>query len=280
VTWTYSEEYYKRYTRDTWNESAAGYAPVQRNLDLANPALLEAAAPRPGERALDVATGLGEPALSLAARVAPGGSVLGVDLSERMVELARAAAKSQGLDHVRFEVMDAEELALPDSSFDLAVCRFGLQIVTNPDKAIAELRRVVRPGGRVAATVWGAGERSPAIHAIIGPMLKHAEPDETGYLPTPYEMGGEGELAGILEAAGFHGAWERRLTMTQAYPDEESYLRAMLEGTPIGHSLHEESEDVQREVVASTRKNLAPFRRPDGSLALPAEYVVLSARRP
>jgi len=280
VTWSYSDESYKRYTRDTWNESAAHYDPILRNLDLANPALLEAAEPRGGERVLDVATGPGEPAMTLASRVGPSGSVLGVDLSERMVEIARSSAKARGLDRVRFEVMDAEDLGLPDASFDLAVCRFGLQIVTSPEKAVAELHRVVRPGGRVAATVWGSGERSPALHAMVGPMLEHAEPDETGYLPTPYEMGGPGELAGMLHAAGFQRARESRHVMTQRFPGVEGYLRAMLEGTPLGHSLREEDEDVQRAVIAKTRRNLEPWKEPDGSLALPAEFVVVAAGRP
>jgi ubiquinone/menaquinone biosynthesis C-methylase UbiE len=279
MSWTYDEESYKAYTRDTWNQSAAHYGPVLRNLDLANPALLEAARPAPGERVLDVATGPGEPALSLARLVGPAGSVLGVDLSEAMVEIARREAKARGLDHARFEVMDAEALPLPEGTFDLVTCRFGLQIVTDPAKAIAETWRVLRPGGRLVATVWGPGERCPALHAMVEPMLELAEPDETGYLPTPYEMGGEGELVGMLRDAGFHDARERRVEMTQRFEGVEAYVQAMREGTPLGHSLSEEPEDVQRSVLEKTRANAARWRTANGALAMPAEFVVASAHK-
>lgn len=279
MTWTYSDESYKQYTRDTWNESAADYDMLLRNLDLYNPELIEAAALRPDDRVLDVATGPGEPALTIAKRLSSQGSVTGIDLSERMVELARENAKARGISNVTFDVMDAEELTLPDASFDVAMCRFGLQIVTDPDKAIAEMYRVLKPGGRFCATVWGPGERVPALHVVVGPMLEHAEPDETGYLPTPYEMGGDNELVGILEKMGFSQAHERRVTHTFHVKDEDEYLRGLLQGSPIGHSMREEPEDVQQQVLKQTRENLQQWKTPEG-IRLPAEAVVVSAVKP
>lgn len=272
MTWTYSEEYYRQYTRDTWNESAQGYADVVRNLDLYNDALLAAAAPKRGDKVLDIASGLGEPAFSLAPRVE---SVLGVDLSEEMVKRAQARAPA----NASFMVMDAEKLELPDARFDLATCRFGLQIVTNPEKAIGEAFRVLKPDGRFAATVWGPGERCPVLHAMVEPMLKHAEPDETGYLPTPYEMGGEGELTTMLAQRGFVDAREARVVRDATFRDAEHYLRAILEGTPLGHSLREEDADVQEQVLRETRENLKRWTTPKG-IIMPSEAVVVSAVRP
>lgn len=279
MTWTYSDEYYKTYTRDTWNESAPEYAPVLRNLDLFNGDVMRHAQPRPGERVLDVATGPGEPAVTLARLVGPTGRVVGIDLAERMVDLARERAKAAQADNCEFHAMDAERLTLPDASFDLVTCRFGLQIVTDPDRAIAEAKRVLKPGGRLVATVWGPGERVPAIHVIIEPMLENAEPDENGYLPTPYEMGGPDELVGILTKAGFREAGEERVTREWVFQDEEQYLQSVLKGTPIGHSLSEEEPDVQKEVLRKTRANLQRWKRPDGTIALPAECVVVWARK-
>ena len=276
MTWTYSDEYYKKYTRDTWNESADAYDDVARNLDLYSDRLLHHAAVRPTVRVLDVASGLGEPAFTMAKSAR---SVLGIDLSERMVERSNALAKSRGATNVEFRVMDAEDLDLPGSSFDVATCRFGLQIVTDPDKTVAEVLRVLKPGGRFAATVWGPGERCPAIHVIIEPMLKHAEPDETGYIPTPYEMGGPGELVAVMKKAGFASATEERFTRDWTFANEDAWYRGVLQGTPIGHSLREEEKDVQEQVLRETAANLQKWKQADGSLRMPSEAVVVAARK-
>jgi ubiquinone/menaquinone biosynthesis C-methylase UbiE len=277
LTWTYTDEYYKNYTRDTWNESAPHYDVLLRNLELYTPALLRMAAPQPGERVLDVATGPGEPALTIAPLIAPTGRVVGIDLAEAMVKAATENARTSRRANAEFKVMDAEQLDVPDASFDLVVCRFGLQIVTDPVKAVAETFRVLKPKGRIAATVWTDAEHNPFLHAIVGPMLEHAEPDETGYLPTPYEMGGPGELASVFKQAGFHAAREERVTMNATFRNRAEYLRAILQGSPIGHSLREEDEHVQRDVLAKLELNLAKWMGADGALTMPSEAVVVTA---
>lgn len=280
MPWTYSDESYKEYTRDTWNESAPSYGPVRANLDKWNAPLLARAAPRAGMRVLDVACGDGEPALSIARVVRPTGRVVGIDLSERMIGVACERAKDAQLSNVDFQVMDAEELTFPDASFDLVTCRFGLQIVTDPDAAIRESLRVLKPGGRIVATVWGPGERCPAMHVLLGPMLEFAEPDETGYLPTPYEMGGDGELVDILTKAGFADAREHRSTHDWEFASVEGYFQGMLKGTPIGHSLSEEDETTQKEVLRKARFGLKAYTKTDGRVVAPAEGVVVWAQKP
>jgi len=197
-----------------------------------------------------------------------------------MIGVAAERALAEQVRNVDFQVMDAEKLTLPDASFDLVTCRFGLQIVTDPDAAIRESLRVLKPGGRLVATVWGPGERCPAIHVIIGPMLEFAEPDETGYLPTPYEMGGDNELVEILLKAGFEGAKEERFTHDWEFASADAYFHNVLKGTPIGHSLSEEDEPTQKEVLRKTRLNLKPYTKVDGRIVLPSEGVVVSARKP
>lgn len=277
MSWTYSPEYYKDYTRRTWNESAAHYDPIERQLDRYNEALLRHAAPQQGERVLDVATGAGQPALSLAPLLGVRGRVLGIDLSEAMIERARARAARERVGNVSFEVMDAERLLLADESVDLVTSRFGVQIVTDPDAMLAEARRVLRPGGRIALAVWASGERCPIMDTIIGPLVEEAEPDETGYLPTPYEMGGAGELVGRLQEHGFRGASEERVTRLWQFASLDAALEAILKGSPLGHSLAEEDLDVQERVLAKTRANLRRFVHSDGRIEGPAEAVVVNA---
>ncbi len=278
MPWQYSDEYYTEYTRATWNESATAYVDLMRNLEPFRSEALSLMDPRPGEQVLDMGTGPGEPALTIARAVAPGGRVTAIDLSEKMIEIAQQVGHARGIQNAEFRVMDCSRLELPDSSFDAAICCFGFQIFTNPEKAAAEAYRVLKPKGRIIATVWSTGNNVPFLDVIIAPMMEHAEPDETGYLPTPYETGGPGEMVAFLEAAGFRGAREHRVTRTMRYGDGDAYLNSILKGTPIGHSLSEEPAEVQQEVLRKTRANLEKWSTPEGVL-LPAECVIASAEK-
>jgi len=279
MPWKYTEEQYREYTRVSWNESADAYVDWMRNLEPFRSALVDRLAARPGERLLDLGTGPGEPAMTLARQVGTAGQVTGVDLSERMVELAQKVARARSLSNVDFRVMDCAALGFPDTTFDAVISNFGFQIFTDPERAAREALRVLRGGGRIAVSVWSTGDRVPFLHAIMGPMLELAEPDETGYLPTPYETGGPGEMVAFLTAAGFVGAEEARIQHDVHLRDEEEYLGSLLKGTPIGHSLFEEPPDVRAEVLRKTRANLRAWRTADG-LAIPAECVLVTAKKP
>ncbi len=238
--------------------------------------LINRASPQVRERILDLATGPGEPALSLARIVGPDGRVTGVDLSEKMVEIATQVAHERHLGNAEFRVMDAEHLAFPDGSFDAVVSRFGFQIFTNPEAVAREAYRVLRRGGRIVVAVWSTAEKAAALHVLIGPMLEFAEPDESGYLPTPYELGGPSEMARLLESVGFKDARETRTTHHFVAASEDEYLDAMLRGTPMGHSIREEEPGTQAKIVAKARQNLRAYRTARG-FEVPCECVLVSA---
>ncbi len=279
MSWKYTDEYYKNYTRQTWDECAGKYIPVQQQLVPFHKSLLDHIKPQPDEHVLDVCTGPGEPAMTIAAMVSPGGRVIGIDLSANMTEIAKKTAAKRELRNVEFLTMDAEKLDLPAETFDVAVSCFGFQIVTNPEAAAHEILRVLKPSGRAGFTVWSTGERTPAIDVIIEPMLEHAEPDETGYLPTPYELGGPGELTTMLEKIGFSNPKEVRTTGSWRAPNIEDYLTMLLEGTPLGHSLSEEDAEVQKTVLEKTRRNIERYKTSEG-VSIPAECVVVLASKP
>lgn len=279
MTWKYTDEYYKEYTRETWNTCAERYVPLQDQLIPYHRSLLEVLGPEPGQAVLDVCTGPGEPAMTLASMVGPAGRVVGVDLSTSMTEIASRSAARRGLRNVEFLTMDAERLEFPDESFDLAVSCFGFQIVTNPEAAAGEILRVLKPGGRAGFTVWGPGAKAQAIDVVIAPMLEHATPDENGYLPTPYELGGAGELAGMLQRLGFEGAKESRVTERLVAPSVGHFLELVLAGTPLGHSLSEEDPAVQDIVLRKARKNIERYATA-GGVSIPSECVLVAASRP
>ena len=278
MPWKYSDEYYREYTRATWNESAEAYVALMRSLEPFRGNLLSVLAVREGERVLDLGTGPGEPALTIARMVGPKGRVTGVDLSENMISIAQRVAAARSVQNAEFRVMDSSALGFEGAAFDAVISSFGFQIFTDPEKAAREARRVLSPGGRIAVAVWSTGDKVPYLDAIVGPMLKHAEPDETGYIPTPYEMGGAGEMISFLEAAGFQKAEETRVSHRMVFDDEERYLQMLLKATPIGHSLSEETPEIQREVLAETRANLQQWKTAEG-ISLPAECVLVVARK-
>ena len=218
--------------------------------------------------------------MSMAPMVTPGGHVIGIDLSSKMIQIARKNAEKRGLKNIKFEVMDAEKLTLPSNQVDVVVSCFGFQIVTDPDKTANEILRVLKPGGRAGFTVWSTGDRVPMIDVLIAPMLEFAEPDETGYLPTPYELGGPGELTTMLEKHGFSDTYEDRLNGTGVAKDVNEYLDMVLQGTPLGHSLSEESEDIQKKVIEKAKQNISKYYTPGQGVKIPAECVIVSATKP
>jgi ubiquinone/menaquinone biosynthesis C-methylase UbiE len=278
MPWKYTDDYYREYTRTTWNESAEAYIELLKALEPFRADLIAAVHPQVGETFLDLGTGPGEPAMTIAPRVGDSGHVTGVDLSENMVSIARRVAAARHLENVTFEVMDSGNLTVPDSTFDAVVSCFGFQIFTEPEKAAREAHRVLKRGGRIAVAVWSTADRVPFLDVIIAPMMAHAEPDESGYLPTPYETGGPGEMVAFLESAGFHHAVERRTTHRVESRSVEDYLNTMLKATPLGHSLSEEEPAVQEEVLRTTRANLERWKDENG-VSIPGECVVVTARK-
>ena len=150
----------RRVQRYGWDKAASLYEEYwAAQLRPAQQRLLELAAPVPGERVLDIACGTGLVTFPAAKAVAPHGAVVGVDISDEMVALLRSAAQAQELGHVTAERSDAEQLSFPDASFDVVMCALGLMYVADSAAAVREMLRVLRPGGRAVAAVWGPRNR-------------------------------------------------------------------------------------------------------------------------
>ena len=146
----------RRVQRYGWDKAAPLYERCwQHQLAPAQRRMLELAALAPGERVLDVACGTGLVTFPAAEAVGPNGDVLATDLSEAMVATVTAEAARRGLAHIRARRMDAEQLDVPDASFDVVLCGLGLMYVPDPLQALREFRRALRPGGRAAMAVWG-----------------------------------------------------------------------------------------------------------------------------
>src|SRR5579872_5333462 len=148
----------RRVQRYGWDRASRFYEAFwQAQLRPVQDLLLETASLRPGEAVLDVACGTGLVSFRALEQIG-NGTLLGVDISEKMIALAADLASRKGETRARFERMDAEELLITDRSFDVAICALGLMYMPAPLKALEEMRRVLKPGGRVVAAVWGKRE--------------------------------------------------------------------------------------------------------------------------
>jgi ubiquinone/menaquinone biosynthesis C-methylase UbiE len=160
----------KRVQRYGWDKAASHYERSwQVQLEPAQTALLDMANPVPGEKILDVACGTGLVTFRAAAAVAPEGEVIGADISEQMIATARELAQVEAITNVTFERMDAEALAVEGGSFDVVLCALGLMYAPDPERAVAEMHRALKPGGRAVSAVWD--ERRGCGWADIFPIV-------------------------------------------------------------------------------------------------------------
>jgi ubiquinone/menaquinone biosynthesis C-methylase UbiE len=183
-------------------------------------ALVEYSRPLPGMHIVDLATGTGEPGISLAQRVIPGGTVTAIDQSSELLEIATQRARLKKLSNFTTQQGDAHHLAFANQRFDLATCRFGVMFFSDPQRALAELRRVLKPGARACFAAWGPIEQPywqttmKIIHQHVGgPMLPSGGAD-------PFRFSAPGSLSEVLSAAGFHEVQESTQNLPWTWPGD------------------------------------------------------------
>jgi SAM-dependent methyltransferase len=282
---TFDPDKFKATTREQWQEAAEAWdrwGPTLEDwLGPATEAMLDAAGVRSGARVLDVAAGAGGQTLAAARRVGPDGHVLATDISPAILQYAAAAARDAGLANVETRELDGESLAgVEDASFDAVISRVGLIYFPDRQGALAEMRRVLRPGGRVAAVVYSTPENNRFFSVPVGIVRRRAElgPPLPGQ-PGPFSLGGEGALADAYEQAGFHDvqiqAVPSPLCMTSAVEclrfERESFgaLHQMLAGL---------DEDGRERAWQEVGEALGEFKDADG-FSGPCELLVGAATR-
>ncbi len=250
----------KEMMRQDWKMAAGGWRKWNQKLTAqgrpVTEALVRAVGARPGLNILDLASGAGDPALSLARAVAPRGHVTATDLVPEMLEVAQEKAHLEGLTNLSIKQADPEALPFAEGSFDAVTCRFGIMFFPDVGKALREVWRVLRPGGRAVFVAWGPPEQNPWLSTPMGLVMKYAGlPPPPPGMPHPFNFGAPGLLAEALKKAGFANVREEALSLAGTW-----------EGSP------REGWEMMREVAAPVRKALKMIP-PDREKAMVAEIL-------
>jgi SAM-dependent methyltransferase len=263
--------------RRQWEERVVRYArdsaPKLRQFALA---LVDLVPPPASGKVLDVATGTGTVAIEAGHRVGAAGTVVATDFLVAWEPLVREAATEASLTNLDFVSMPAEALAFPDETFDVVYCQFGLMFFSDQKRALREMRRVLRPSGRIGISVWSVPERVAffLVPNVVGPSLPPpAEP-----FPSPMSMGTPGLVAALVAGAGFRDVTVHHVVRHHVVADPEQEWRAWTEdlATPLASGLASLPETEQAQVHDRAVSALEEFR--DGEvLKLPSEVIVVTA---
>src|SRR3954469_2929222 len=277
-------EAYRAESRERWEAAAAGWArereAFQRDAMPVSQWMLDAAHLQPGHTVLELAAGSGDTVLMAAELFAPDGKAIITDNSEGMLEAARARATEVGATNVEIRAMEAEWIDLPTASVDAALCRWGYMLLADPEAALRETRRVLRPGGRVALAAWDGPEHNPWLALVGKGMIEHGlrrpEPPDT---PGPLAFGRRpGQIEELLDAAGFDDIVVEPLDFAMhadsldawwehAIATSGRFSRVVAGLAPAEHYKLRDAVDAA----------YAPYVREDGSVDIPARALMAAA---
>ena len=266
----------------SWGEHADH---VEQRSEPVTRLMISAVGPAPGDAVLELACGAAGLGLAIADRVSPGGRVVVSDVAPQMVAIAadrvarRGEAGAAGVE-MRAQVVDLEQMDLPDASFDVVVCREGLMFALDPGRAASGIARVLRPGGRVAVAVWGPRSRNPWLGVLADAVQEHTgSPVPPPGIPGPFSLAAEGALANLLAAAGLEQVVVTKVEVPTHDASFEDYwrLRTALAG-PMKKLLDGMPPQDRAAIKEAVRTRLSPFQTSAG-LEIPGLAYVGSARR-
>ena len=266
------EQWERKESADWWR---AGQAARQQRIGAATEKMLDLAGVQAGSRVLDVAAGTGESTLMAAQRVGGRGYVLATDQSSSMLSVAAEAARKEGLKNVETRVMNAENLELDVDSFDAVICRQALMLFPNPAKGLTEMRRVVKPEGKIAVIVFSALEKNPyqgIVFAIVQ-RLGNIPPPSPGE-PWMFALGDPGALEERYKRAGFLNVSVQALPIQRHFPSVADAIRRMRNGAGDMRELMSRLNETERERAwIEIEEQLREFEGPNG-LELPGEVLI------
>jgi ubiquinone/menaquinone biosynthesis C-methylase UbiE len=246
-----------------WQSGAASRA---RQLGMATELMLDLAGVTTGSRVLDIAAGTGEQTIVAARRAGPSGQVLATDIAPGMLEVAAEEVRKAGLGNVETRVMDAQSLELEDASFDAVISRLGVMLVPDSRKALAEIRRVLKPGGKLGMIVFSTPERNlgvllPSLIARRHAGLPALATGQEGM----FSLGRPGLLEQVLGEIGFRDVQVRAVSAPRQYASTAEMLAYMTGSTPMLREPMARLDEAGRAAtLGEIEETMRQFEGPDG----------------
>ncbi|HEX5897933.1 MAG TPA: methyltransferase domain-containing protein [Solirubrobacteraceae bacterium] len=243
--------------------------------------MLELAQVRAGDRVLELACGPGGLGLAAAERVGPGGEVVLTDVVEEMTTIAAARAGALGLGNVGFRRLDLERIDEPDAAYDVVLCREGLMFALEPARAVGEIRRVLRPGGRVALAVWGPRERNPWLGLVMDVVsAQTGAPVPPPGIPGPFALGDADELQRLLDGAGLADVRVGELSVPlRSASFDEWWERISALAGPLSAILAGMPDPAVQALRRRARAAVRDYESASGGLDFPGVALIASGRR-
>jgi SAM-dependent methyltransferase len=268
---------------ERWEQAAAGWGKhAERMREFGMPVsswMIEHVGLQPGHRVLELAAGPGDTGFLAAELIRPGGTLLSTDGTENMLEVARARAKEIGISNVEFKRIELEWIDLDTASVDAVLCKWGLMFSIDPEAALREARRVLRPGGRIALAAWDEPRFNdwatiPTLALVEFGHIAPPDPDAPGMfiLSTP------GRLQGLLESAGFLDAVVESVPTPRAFASVQQYVAETREISSFFGETFDPLPAPEREEVVQKIVELAePYTAADGSVSFTGRSLVAAA---
>jgi ubiquinone/menaquinone biosynthesis C-methylase UbiE len=262
---TLDSKKYKEAERQSWDSVANNWQKwwktIERGAEKVSRRLIELAAIKPGSKVLDIATGIGEPAITAANQVGNSGHVLATDISPQMLSLAKQRAVSLGLqDVIKFKEGDVETIDLPSSTFDAVLCRWGLMFLPDLKAGLSNIYRSLIEGGQFAAAVWASPVQDTLIATTMNIVMKetNSKPPPLG-TPGPFSLSDKNSLKNSFMISGFKGLTIERMNVSFDFDSPEDFTAFTSETAGplqkiLANQTTEKKDEILKTVTEASRK--------------------------
>jgi enediyne biosynthesis protein CalE5 len=269
--------------RKSWDSVAAGWRTwwktIERGGQKVSDKLVRLAEIKPGQKVLDIATGIGEPAVTAARTVGDKGHA--TDISPGMLAIGRERAQHEGLKNIEFKEGDAEMVNLPSSTFDAAICRWGLMFLPNLSVALENIQRSLVNGGRLAAAVWAEPRKVPQLNLPMEVVRQELQlPPIPAGIPGPFSLADSNELKNYLLEAGFKDIHNENIQVTFEFDSIEDFVRFTKDTAPINTLLANETEERKAKIWKTlSDQTKALYSKDNGHVELDNEAVCIVGKK-